>query len=122
MSKKIKNATEITGIDKDVLYINESKMRGLSKDMQKQLEIISDSLYNLNSSLNYLISQKIVTGNRLNSYKSWAKRAKSQAIAAEKLITTLNEKCNEDLQLYPIKLLDERIAELEKKIASLVNE
>lgn len=122
MSKKIKNATEITGINKDVLYINEAKMRGLSKDMQKQLEVISDSLYNLNSTLNFLISQKIVTGNRVNSYKSWAKRAKSQAIAAEKLITTLNEKCNEDLQLYPIKLLDERIAELEKKLASLMNE
>ena len=122
MSKKIKNATEITGINKDVLYINEAKMRGLSKDMQKQLEIISDSLYNLNSTLNFLISQKIVTGNRVNSYKSWAKRAKSQAIAAEKLIITLNEKCNEDLQLYPIKILDERIAELEKKLASLMNE
>ena len=122
MSKTLKNTTEITGIDKDELFINETKMRGLAKDMQKQLEIISSSLYNISGSLNQLMSQKIVTGNRLASYKSWSKRAKAQAIAAEKLISTLTDKTNEDLQLYPIKLLDERIAELEKKIASLTNE
>ena len=122
MGKHRTTTTEVSGIEKDRLYINESKMRSLSKDMQKQLTVIAESLNHLSDSLNQLVSQKVVTGNRVDSYKSWSKRAKSQAIAAEKLIASLNEKCNADLQLYPIQLLDERIAELEKKIASLTNE
>ncbi len=122
MGKHRTTTTEVSGIEKDRLYINESKMRSLSKDMQKQLTVIAESLNHLSESLNQLVSQKVVTGNRVDSYKSWSKRAKSQAIAAEKLIASLNEKCNADLQLYPIQLLDERIAELEKKIASLTNE
>ena len=122
MGKHRTTTTEVSGIEKDRLSINEAKMRSLSKDMQKQLIVISESLEHLSESLNLLISQKVVTGNRVDSYRSWSKRAKSQAIAAEKLITSLNEKCNADLQLYPIQLLDERIAELEKKIASLTNE
>ena len=122
MGKHRTTTTEVSGIEKDRLFINEAKMRSLSKDMQKQLTVISESLEHLSESLNLLISQKVVTGNRVDSYRSWSKRAKSQAIAAEKLIASLNEKCNADLQLYPIQLLDERIAELEKKIASLTNE
>jgi uncharacterized small protein (DUF1192 family) len=114
--------TEVSGIDKDKLFINENKMRNLSKDIEKQLAIISDSLSNLSNSLDVLVNNKVVTGNRIDSYKSWSKRAKSQANAADKLIDSLHEKTNVDLQLYPIQLLDERIAELEKKIASLTNE
>ncbi len=122
MGKHRTTTTEVSGIEKDKLFINEGKMRGLSKDMQKQLTVISESLNNLSDSLNKLVSSKVITGNRVDSYKSWAKRAKSQAIAADKLIASLSEKCDADLQLYPIQLLDDRISELEKKIASLTKE
>ena len=120
-----KNSTtkiEVTGINKDHLYINESKMRTLSKDMQKQLGILSESLSNIHVSLNKLVNHKVVKGSRLDKFRGLSKKAKAQSIAADKLMNTLTDKCSEDLQLYPIQLLDERIAELEKKIASLTNE
>jgi len=114
--------TEVSGINKDKLFINEAKMRSLSKDVEKQLAVISESLGNISTSLNTLVSKKVITGSRVDSYKSWSKRAKSQANAADKLVASLHDKTNVDLQLYPIQLLDERIAELEKKISSLTNE
>ena len=88
MAKK-EISIEVSGIEKEPLYINEVKMRALSKDMQKHLDVIAKSLNQINDTLTKLVNKKVVTGNRVDSYKSWAKRAKAQSIAAEKLIQTL---------------------------------
>jgi len=120
MGKGKTTTIEVSGIKKDRLYIHENKMKGISKDMQKQLTIISDSLLSINGTLNKLINHNVIKGNRVDSFKSCSKKAKDQAIAADKLKMTLSEKYDDDLRAYPIKLLDERIDDLEKKIANLL--
>ncbi len=112
---------EITDIDNDRLFVNDVKVKSITKDMQKQLDIVRISFMNINNSLNQLVNQKVIKGSRLDAVKNLSKKAKSQATATEKLKDTLIQKSTEDMQLYPIQLLDERIAELEKKIENLIN-
>ena len=116
------HSIEVTNVDRDNLYVNDSKVKGIEKDMQKQLEIIRSSLLNISSLLNRCVNLKVVKGNRVDIYKGWARKAKTQGLAAEKLKANLSEKYSEDLKNYPLKLLDDRIAELERKIANMTKE
>ena len=106
-------------IVKDKLSINESKAKPLVKDIDKQLDNISDSLHKINNILNRSVSIGLIKGSKGNSFKSWAKKSKAQADNAIKLKTRLDESFETDVREYPIKLLDQRIAELEKKIESM---
>ena len=108
-------------IVKDKLSINESKAKPLVKDIDKQLDNISDSLHKINNILNRSVSIGLIKGSKGNSFKSWAKKSKGQADNAIKLKTRLDESFETDVREYPIKLLDQRIAELEKKIESMSN-
>ena len=108
-------------IVKDKLSINEAKAKTLVKDIDKQLDNISDSLHKINNILNRSVSIGLIKGSKGNSFKSWAKKSKGQADNAIKLKTRLDESFETDVREYPIKLLDQRIAELEKKIESMSN-
>ena len=123
MSKKKTDhySLDLSSLDKNNLFVNDVKLNSLSKDMQRQLDVIHLSLSNINVNLNKLINQKVFKGNKAETLKGLSKKAKSQAGAAVKLKKTLVDDVNSDLQLYPLKVLDERISELEKKISSLTN-
>lgn len=123
MSKKKTDhySLDLSSLDKNNLFVNDVKLTSLSKDMQRQLDVIHLSLSNINVNLNKLINQKVFKGNKAETLKGLSKKAKSQAGAAVKLKKTLVDDVNSDLQLYPLKVLDERISELEKKISSLTN-
>ena len=108
-------------VTKEGLYINEAKTELIAKDINKQLDNISTSLQKINNILNRSVSMGAVKGNKGNTFKSWAKKCKSQSLNADKLKDRFNSKYNKDTKEYPIKLLDERIAELERKIASMSN-
>ena len=108
-------------INKDDLYINDSKARAIEKDILKQLDIIRVSLMKSNEILNKTINKKIIKGSRVDVFKGWAKKSKAQSMASEKLKCFLKDSYEMDLRNYPIKLLDERIAELEKKISNLAD-
>ncbi len=114
--------TEIKGIDKDYFYMDEAKAKKTVNDMLKQLDAMRASLLNIHLLLNQAVSSDMVRGMRAKSYKAWARKAKSQANSIDKLKASLSEKFNDDLRNYPLKLLDDRIAELERRIASLSNE
>lgn len=117
-----KSTTEIQNkIVKDKFSVNEAKARPLVKDIDKQLDNISDSLHKINNILNRSVSIGLVKGSKSNSFKSWAKKSKSQADNAMKLKTRLDDSFETDIREYPIRLLDQRIAELEKKIESMSN-
>ena len=108
-------------VNKEDLYINDSKARAIEKDILKQLDIIRVSLMKSNEILNKTINKKIIKGSRVDVFKGWSKKAKAQSMASEKLKCFLKDSYEMDLRNYPIKLLDERIAELEKKISDLVD-
>ncbi len=104
------------------IFVNEAKANALVKDLSKKLDNIELSLHKINLLLNRAASLGIVTGSKATSFKGWAKKSKSQADNAGRIKEKLDDKYYQDVKDYPIKLLDERIAELEKRIASLTNE
>ena len=109
-------------LDKNNLYVNEVKLDSFSKDMEKQLNTIVLSLNDISVNINKLINQKVFKGNKAETLKGLSKKAKSQSSAADKLRKDLCDKVNEDIQFYPIKILDDRISELERKINNLTKE
>lgn len=115
-----KSTTSVSPLlSKTNLYVNESRANSIVKDINNQLDDMRNSLLNINIILNKSVKGKYVKGSRANSFKGWAKKCKSQADNSLKIKDKLNTKYEEDVRKYPIKLLDERIAELEKKIADL---
>lgn len=114
-----KNKKDIGDIREGEVFLNEAKVGPTIEDIEKQLGELEKSLTSVSVSINKLVNQKVIKGNRVDAYKSLSKKAKAQATAASKLKVTLHEKYVEDLQFYSIQLLDQRIAALERKIASL---
>ena len=102
--------------------MDEAKAKKTVNDILKQLDVMKASLLNIHLLLNQAVSSDIVKGMRAKSYKAWARKAKSQANSIEKLKASLSDKFDEDLRNYPLKLLDDRIAELERRISSMTNE
>lgn len=109
-------------MSKDSLNLDESKATPLKNSMMKQFDTIQKSLTNINSYMNKAVSKKVVTGSYANAFKGWAKKCNSQSAAAKKRRTALNTKYSEDVRNYTVKLLDQRIAELEAKINALGND
>ena len=115
-----KSTTTMGGkIAKGELYLNEVKTEPVMKNILKELDEISNSLQRINITLNRSVKIGAVKGSKASSFKSWAKKCKSQADNALKLKEKVSVKYNKDVRDYPIKLLDDRIAELEKRIAML---
>lgn len=106
-------------IDKNNLYIDSNKMDLLVNDMDLQLENIRVSLSRINNILNIVTKNGYVKGSRKETFKNWSLKAKSQSNNALKLRNMLFKKYNEDLEIYPIKLLDDRISILEEKIKEM---
>ena len=108
-------------VNKEELFVNEVKADVIVKDINRQLDGISNSLHKINNILNRTVKIELVKGSKANTFKSWAKKAKSQSDNSIKLKEKFNSKYEQDVKDYPIKLLDERIAELERKIANMRN-
>lgn len=108
-------------LTKENLYINERKVKKYVNDMEIQLDILNKSFSKVQMLINQSVNMKYVSGKRAIAFKNWAKKAKSQSNQAEKIKMNLNESIHNDLNSYPLQMLDERIAELEKKIADMTN-
>ena len=106
---------------KEGIFINEVKSDPIIKNIIKELDDISVSLQKINIILNRSVNIGIIKGNKANTFKAWARKSKEQANNSLKLQEKVITKYNKDVKDYPIKLLDERIAELEKKIAMMSN-
>lgn len=117
-----KGTTTIFNIEKGNLYINGTKFKNIDKNLEKDLDVMRSSLMNISSLLNRVVKMDCVKGKRVDIYKGWAKVSKSQALAAEKLKFSYNEKYKEDLQNYILKILDDRISDIEKRIDALSNQ
>ena len=106
---------------KEGIYINEVKADPIIKNILKELDNINISLQKINIVLNRSVNIGMVKGAKANTFKAWARKGKEQANNALKLRDKVAAKYDKDIRDYPIKLLDDRIAELEKKIAMMSN-
>jgi len=106
-------------LNKNELYMNEVKAEPIINNILKELDSISSSLQKINITLNRTVKIGIIKGNKANTFKAWARKSKEQANNALKLKEKVSSKYNKDVKDYPIKLLDDRIAELEQKIAAM---
>lgn len=110
-----------TKLVKEGIYLNEQKADPAVKNILKELDNISTSLQKINIILNRSVNIGVVKGNKANTFKSWARKSKEQSSNALKLMDKVSTKYEKDARDFPIKLLDDRIAELEKKIAMMSN-
>ena len=108
-------------INKSDLYINEKKLNKLIYDMDSELDTLRKSLLKIQKLLNQSVNAGFVKGTRSTTFKSWARKAKSQSTQAEKLRVKLLESYEEDVKKYPVYLLDQRLAMLEEKINEMSN-
>ena len=111
---KVKDNINSAGI-----YINETKATPIVDSISGELDDISNSLNKINNILNRSVSIGAIKGARGNTFKSWAKKSKAQATNASKIKDKLDKTFAIDVKEYPIRLLDARIAELERKLASM---
>lgn len=103
------------------MYLNEKKSNKLVDSIEEQLDDIRKSLLHIQLLLNQSAKTEMVKGKRAEAFKGWAKKSKSQANQVEKLKEKLVKTYQDDVHNYPLQLLDDRIAELEKRIASMSN-
>lgn len=106
-------------ITKEELYLNEVRADSIIKNILKELDNINTSLQQINITLNRTAKIGAVKGNKASTFKAWARKSKEQGNNAIKLKDKITVKYNKDVRDYPVKLLDDRIAELEKKIAMM---
>ena len=108
-------------IDKNKFYVNSEKANLLQKEMQDQFNLIHSSLINISMLLNKVVKNRYVRGSRAGIYKGWAKRAKGQANAINKLKLDVLKNYSMDLKTFSINNIDLEISELEKIINSIEN-
>ena len=115
-SATISKITKYT--DKSKLNV-ESKTKKVIDDLLVQFNIIDESLNSISLILDKSIDYEVVNKARINVFKELKRKTKLQAAAVRKLGDILCEKYDEDVRNYPIKLLNDRIAEVEAKLAKL---
>lgn len=115
----VSNSKISENIKKDKLYVNEEKAKVVVDDINHQLNEVKAALSSLYSVLNKSVSSGVVSGTRKEVFRGWAKKCKSQVLSTERMKNKLFDQFYADVNNYPIKLLDSRIIELEKKIASM---
>lgn len=106
-------------ITKDNLFIDEKRCSKLVNSIDKNLELIEQSMLNVESLLNKSLSMGVVTSSRNKVFKSWSRKCKSQANSANNLREKVTNSYEEDVRYYPIKLLEDKITALEDKVAQL---
>ena len=106
-------------IKKNGLFVDEAKCAPIVNGLVKDLDSMRDSLIKIQHLLNKCVTSGLVKNSKADTFKGWAKKAKSQSSSCEKIKSLLISKYNDDLEKYPIKLLDDRIRELEEKIKEM---
>lgn len=106
-------------ISKSQLFVDEKHADKLVSDIENELSIINKSFMKVQLLINQSVNVGAVSGKRGSAFKAWAKKAKSQASQVDKLRDNLDQDYHDDVKDYPIQKLDQRIAELEKKIESM---
>lgn len=118
--KKIDLGKPTTVINKNMnrkeLYVDSKKMEKINKDIVKQLDILSKSLSEVEGILNKMSYKKMFVDEYNNVSVQCAKKCTLQAKGANTLKETLNDKYRDDIKMFVLNSLDERISYLESVI------
>lgn len=118
--KKIDLGKPTTVINKNMnrkeLYVDSKKMEKINKDIVKQLDILSKSLSEVEGILNKMAYKKMFVDEYNNVSVQCAKKCILQAKGANTLKETLNDKYRDDIKMFVLNSLDERISYLESVV------
>lgn len=113
------NVTLHENMNKKKLNLNTEKMEPLKKDILKDLENIHKSLIALDSVLSKMALKKSF-GEEYNIYaQQIARKCVSQAQSVRSLIDNFEYKYNDDFKTVLIRDLDQRISDVEKRLAMM---
>lgn len=118
--KKIDLGKPTTVINKNMnrkeLYVDSKKMEKINKDIVKQLDTLSKSLSEVEGILNKMSYKKMFVDEYNNVSVQCAKKCILQAKGANTLKETLNDKYRDDIKMFVLNSLDERISYLESVV------
>ena len=101
------------------VYVNSTKADLVIKDIGKQFDIINKSLYKINSVMNKCVYKKSVRNEDVENFLGWARLCEKEALTLNEIKKDFVYAYKDDVKNYTIKLLDDRIAALEKTIADM---
>jgi hypothetical protein len=106
-------------MDRKNLSLDRRKADPFKKNIDKQLGIIQKTLSELEVTLNRMSMKRLFTDDHHSLSMQCAKKCASQAQSAKSLMANLDLKYMDDEKMILISELDERITEVEKRIAEL---
>ncbi len=101
------------------IYVNSTKADLIIKDMDKQFSAITKSLEKINTIMNKCVYKKTVKSEDGEAFLGWARVCEKESSNVSEIKKDFKYAYNDDVKNYTIKLLDDRIAALEKSIADL---
>ena len=106
-------------MDRKNLSLDRHKADPFKKNIDKQLGVIQKTLSELEVTLNRMSMKRLFTDDHHSLSMQCAKKCASQAQSARSLMANLDLKYTDDEKMILISELDERITEVEKRIAEL---
>ena len=106
-------------MDRKNLSLDRRKADPFKKNIDKQLGIIQKTLSELEVTLNRMSMKRLFTDDHHSLSMQCAKKCSSQAQSAKSLMANLDLKYMDDEKMILISELDDRITEVEKRIAEL---
>ena len=101
------------------VYVNSTKADLIIKDIGKQFDIIVKSLNKIDTVMNKCIYKKCVKKEEVENFLGWSKFCEKEALFLNEIKKDFIYAYKDDVKNYTIKLLDDRIAALEKTIAEM---
>ncbi len=101
------------------VYVNSTKADLIIKDIGKQFDIITKSLDKINTIMNKCVYKKSVKKDDVENFLGWARFCEKEIEPLTEMKKDFLYAYKDDVKNYTIKLLDARIAALEKTIADM---
>ena len=106
-------------VNQNTFYLDTTKATSCKNSIARDLDNVVNDLGNIHKLLNKCCKNNVVSGAYKTQIEGWSTKANKQSGYAKDWKDKLSSKFNADTKEYTIKLLTDRIAALEKKIAEL---